>query len=385
LSKNKKISTHAYLVERLRELIKTKKTGERLENDRVLSEVFGVSRVTLRAAMLDLVKDGYVERKVGSGSYVLDKAARKFVAIALPDYVFTSNRDPFPNHAFLSLLDVLNHEGLPYKLFVFRWELHWPKQSHVENSGLAAALEKDEVLALININIGISGNWAQSILDRNIPVIGLTTDENTAYRVQARTVDSVRYAVRYLTNFGCSRIGLLSWSHPGRVNDTLNAFQDELSRMELAYYPEWVRSDVDPAHEALAWRAFRDIWGARTDEKPDALIVTDDRLFSGVTSTVLEAGIRVPRDLQIVTHWNKNSGFVCPFPVARYEIDPDLAGRMLYELVKSVLADPSMPPTVKYIEPEWFTEGQYDSVNDSYMKSISTRGTSSSKTPASGK
>ena len=46
------------------------KVGDRLPSEIELSKSFGVSRQTLRRAIDDLIKDGFIERKHGSGTYV---------------------------------------------------------------------------------------------------------------------------------------------------------------------------------------------------------------------------------------------------------------------------------------------------------------------------
>lgn len=46
------------------------KIGDRLPSERELSEVFGVSRMTLRQAIQTLADEGILERKIGSGTYI---------------------------------------------------------------------------------------------------------------------------------------------------------------------------------------------------------------------------------------------------------------------------------------------------------------------------
>jgi len=38
--------------------------------------------------------------------------------------------------------------------------------------------------------------------------------------------------------------------------------------------------------------------------RPDGLIVTDDNLIAGAAAGLAAAGLRVPRDIQVVAHWN---------------------------------------------------------------------------------
>src|SRR2546430_14221676 len=56
--------------QRVLELIDRLEVGEAIPPERRLSTDLGVSRLTLRAALDDLVRDGYLERRHGSGTFV---------------------------------------------------------------------------------------------------------------------------------------------------------------------------------------------------------------------------------------------------------------------------------------------------------------------------
>lgn len=59
----------AQVRDRLRELIDVKQPGELMPSERDLSEQFGVSRPTLRAAIDDLARDGLLIRQHGRGTF----------------------------------------------------------------------------------------------------------------------------------------------------------------------------------------------------------------------------------------------------------------------------------------------------------------------------
>src|SRR5919198_1012667 len=56
--------------QRVLELIDQLQVGEAIPSERRLSSELGVSRLTLRAALDDLVRDGYLVRRHGSGTFV---------------------------------------------------------------------------------------------------------------------------------------------------------------------------------------------------------------------------------------------------------------------------------------------------------------------------
>src|SRR6476619_4554327 len=56
--------------QRVLELIGQLQVGEAIPSERRLSSELGISRLTVRAALDDLVRDGYLERRQGSGTFV---------------------------------------------------------------------------------------------------------------------------------------------------------------------------------------------------------------------------------------------------------------------------------------------------------------------------
>lgn len=58
------------MVEMLEEKIRTMSPNEKLQSERELTQVYGVSRITVRLAMQELEKRGLVYKKHGKGTYV---------------------------------------------------------------------------------------------------------------------------------------------------------------------------------------------------------------------------------------------------------------------------------------------------------------------------
>ena len=63
------------------DLIEQHAVGDAIPSERQLSADFGVSRLTVRAALDDLVREGYLVRRHGSGTFVSEPfATRSFGA-----------------------------------------------------------------------------------------------------------------------------------------------------------------------------------------------------------------------------------------------------------------------------------------------------------------
>ena len=75
------VPLHHALRSRLRELIADARAGDRLPSERTLSERWGVARMTVRTATDALVAEGLVERRHGSGTYVLPQPFVRFLGL----------------------------------------------------------------------------------------------------------------------------------------------------------------------------------------------------------------------------------------------------------------------------------------------------------------
>lgn len=67
---------------RLAELVSTLPAGARLPSERELSSAWGVARMTLRKAVDQLVSDGKLERRPGSGTYAVQRAIMRTLGLS---------------------------------------------------------------------------------------------------------------------------------------------------------------------------------------------------------------------------------------------------------------------------------------------------------------
>src|SRR2546423_2037069 len=68
--------------QRVLELIDQLQVGQAIPSERRLSSELGISRLTVRAALDDLVRDGYLERRHGSGTFVSEPKIAQQLTLA---------------------------------------------------------------------------------------------------------------------------------------------------------------------------------------------------------------------------------------------------------------------------------------------------------------
>jgi DNA-binding LacI/PurR family transcriptional regulator len=317
--------------------------GSRLPSEGELAKRFGVSVPTIREALQRLVEGGLVERRRGSGTYVLARPApEKWVAVLMESDI----GQPFISYAhrsaFQQVRRLIAEAG-------FQTHGYLGFRSAGEEGDLTCAeflhdLRAGRVSAVVSIVARLPPTLREDLRRRGIPFIG---GGPGAPRAMADSSQLVRMGARHLIDCGRERLALLAWADPllfpAKPSIFVQAFQAELERAGLIFRPEWVREDLHPQWPGAGWEEFREIWQGA--EKPDGLLICDDVLAQDVTVAILEQGIRVPEQLMVVTHANRGSGVWYPFPVAKVEFDPDVLAQAIADMTVKQLRGEGTPDT----------------------------------------
>jgi DNA-binding LacI/PurR family transcriptional regulator len=339
---------HSQVADALRQDIMTiYQPGQKLEGEVKLAQRLGVSPLTLRQAFAVLVHEGLIERRNGSGTYVADDLERPYVAI----FTSTSSdlRDTdFQRRIFQICGSLVRERGYSVHLHVlpegFRAEEWSPFSRRISHGRVCGAL-------FIAIH---PGPLATVLAQKDVPYV--VTDEGFSHGVLIDSVPAVREGTRYLLERGCRRIALMQWCPYTTPTPEYEAFQAVLAEHHVPVHEKWIRRNVPLRASGAGWEQFREIWTAR-DEKPDGLLVLDDVLFAEVALGILDSHVKVPDQLQVVTHANKGSPITYPFPVTLLEVDPnEFAGAMTDLLIKLINKEPMETP-IKRLHPRLIPAG----------------------------
>jgi DNA-binding LacI/PurR family transcriptional regulator/DNA-binding transcriptional regulator YhcF (GntR family) len=305
-------SLHEKVTDHLRRDILATHPGMKLDSEAQLAAQFGVSVMTLRQAMSILAHEGLIERRQGSGTYVVDTRAKRHVAI------MSLAAEDLPDSSFQLRVENLLGPILQRRGYRFRFYVWMDTPEGIVCPDFVQEASQDRISGAVFV--AMHADPAMPILlKKKIPF--LLTTEIDPPGVAIDHAQMVRDGTRYLLDRGCRRIALMQWSQYQLDRLTRPAFNSVLAERGLKPDPSWIRTTVSPAIPGAGWEQFRNIWNARK-EKPDGLLVTDDVMFRDVAMGILGMGIRVPEQLQVVTHANKGAGISCPFPVATLEVDP---------------------------------------------------------------
>src|SRR5712691_11923029 len=103
--------------ERVLDLMEALAVGQTIPSERQLTQELGVSRLTIRAALDELVRDGYLDRRHGSGTYVTEpKIAQPLTLTSFSDDM--RRRGMTPGSRTLELTTTLAGARLAHRLGV---------------------------------------------------------------------------------------------------------------------------------------------------------------------------------------------------------------------------------------------------------------------------
>ena len=71
---------------------------------------------------------------------------------------------------------------------------------------------------------------------------------------------------------------------------------------------------------------------------PELLVFTDDYIAEGALYAMARAGVEIPRDVKVVTFYNKGFGLTCPLDFTRMEVDFEVAARAYTSFLVACLA-----------------------------------------------
>lgn len=284
--------------------------GAQLPTRAQIEQEFSASPVTVQHGFDMLQRDGFIQVHGRQGTFVVKHPPHLYhfgLVLAQSRGNYTTNRlmQCLLNEA--ALYDGAHHDGR-------RISLHFGVEDHVDNLAMCRLRDavRDHCLAgLIFPENPFSSRLASSSLGLapNLPRVTLLA-EPTDHFAAVNFAPLAGKALAYLAQRGCKRIAVLT----NLANEVdVEQFTCAIQQHGMTTRPYWIQS-VELAIAAAARRLVNLLFHAGQDERPDGFFITDDNLVEHAMGGLIAAGVRVPDDVQVVTH--------CNFPAAAPKVLP---------------------------------------------------------------
>ena len=291
------------------------KVGDVLPTTRGLADALGVSRIVTRAAMRELADAGLIDPKPSVGSVVLGRHGKLWRG----NILFVSRAKGWMYYANVFTATLRTRLVKAGWLFT-HVAVESGADGKVDVSELELQLTHPVTLAVVLFD----NPAAERVLSRS-GVSFVTIGDVPSCRLKG-CVGHVRYdrsAVAEEIVKAADGAGVKTAVQVGCVD-----FDDIGAALKVADIrtTKWTipipKDGIMPIAVSFAARDAFAAW-LREEELPDCIYFSDDYLCAGALAAFAEAGVRVPRDVRVVTWSNKGNGPVCARELTRAEMDPE--------------------------------------------------------------
>jgi DNA-binding transcriptional regulator YhcF (GntR family) len=321
--------------------------GERLPTHRELSEAMGVSSVTVFKALGQLASEGFVESQGRRGTFVCHNAPHLTdyaMAFHMPADADVWSYSPY-FRALVAEADRLSRSS-ERNVRVYYGIYHnatGPEvdrlRADVEAHRLAGVIVgTPPAAAAVAAAAAAGGGLRQS--DGLVRVgIGMNAPA-CAGRMIMSEGDSwapwIAQALRWLADRRRSRVAVIC--SEAQAASHVELFQKVIQDAGMQTRPSWIQS-TSPSRAPWC-RNLVHLLMERSDDRPDALLITDDVLVPAATAGLLDARIRMPDDLDVVAHANFPLPPMSVTPMRRLGFDIRLLVTRAIGLIDHLRADP---------------------------------------------
>lgn len=335
-------SRHQRIAVQLRQMLAdgNYRPGDRFPSQYELAERFKTSPLTAREAVAPLVEEGLLERRFGSGTFVLRTHIETFIGVCTAMDISHPALSPFFLHLIQGVRRSLEAKGHRTRFYTGHAAPFGAPPEHWEGADLPADLAARKLSGIAMI--GTDPNLSASVLaECGLPMVDAAGfDGQPMWDMQGE----VRRAAERLANLGCRRVACIAWGEPGKSPRSLATFARAAKARGLAVRDEWLAATRTTEQMGDGAAAFCELWDALR-EKPDGLYIQDDILYRDLAPHLLLQRIEIPEQLKIVSHINpRDTRPLLPTPLG-IGPDPHELGEVLAANLCARMADPQAPTT----------------------------------------
>jgi DNA-binding LacI/PurR family transcriptional regulator len=279
---------------------------------------FGSTAATVQHAMDLLLREGSIRINGRQATYVAEYPPHLFEHAM----VFTSLPEQKPWNRFFRMLatEAQRYRGTPEE--PRRISLHYGVDAHADNlegRKLASAVQARSLAGMILPENPFGTGLADAPCCRlpGVPRVAFAAvppSDNPALWGSISLASFHGKALDELARQGCRRIAVL-YGHPC-VPGTAERYAQAIAERGMRTQAFWLQSIPYQGPEC-GRQLVHLLFHPGQKERPDGLLIADDNLVEEALGGVVEAGVRVPSELRIVTHCNFPWPLASVVPVCR--------------------------------------------------------------------
>lgn len=264
--------------------------GKRLPTIRELRDRYGFSISTLDAALDELQREGRIDRRRGSGVYVLERNQRERMAMLFnPAFFYELGSSPFWSLLIREAERQTRESGASFHLCFVDPQLAAEVESEWSSpSGIPPALQEDFMRKRIawSISVGVGHPLTRWVEAQGVPLVSFAGPSQ--YIIQVASSRLLTEAFGLIHQSGARRVLVL-----GGAADTVPEHPDLDLQFALDMREESSKSPVTQGFAAAtSWPL---------SELPEAIVSIDDLLTSGFLLGLERRGVPIGKDVDVYT------------------------------------------------------------------------------------
>jgi GntR family transcriptional regulator of arabinose operon len=292
---------YQYLVTTLRDRIEGGRLspGERLPSINNLCAEYGVSSITVRTALKELVRSGHIESRARSGFFVRASSlpptpaltGDQVIALLVP---FRGSH-PFFGGIIAGAEDQCRRLG--YRLVVAA------SNDNLEQEGEQLRDLARLVAGVMVVPITLDGNYASYtlLLERSVPFVFVDCYVRHL-AVPVVTTDNEKggyLATQHLLSTGVQQVYLVSERPATSLEERIRGYRRALKEAGVPFEPSLLR-EGPLAGPASGYDLTRKLLQSTQIPKPFGIFAVHDGVAQGCLAALKEAGLSVPQDVRLV-------------------------------------------------------------------------------------
>lgn len=324
----------------------------RLPSTRALAQRFDTNIFTVQTAMQLLVREGWIARQHGKGTYVrgTQRRALKRVGIYCACDDLLRRGDEYRRNVCAELVAQLQRQGFEVRIWL---DPRPVKEKSKPWGELVEAAQQHAIQAMVAVHVHLPAvEWI-----RKLPLpLAFATGHPSPYRVSFDFAQFGNEAIRALHAQGCRSVGVITTIDPRLkpVEDSqqfFEAFLDAARNLGLEIRNDWMK--LGPAGLSgqemteFAAAAFRGLWA--TLPHPQGLVALVHNCAQGVIDAMTQDCPDAQKSLRVVFHSLDDPRLKAPFPATLLTSSPrEVAATLIHQIMRQVKGEPCAPFFLKF-------------------------------------
>ncbi|MCM8769344.1 MAG: GntR family transcriptional regulator [Candidatus Omnitrophica bacterium] len=263
------------------------RSGQLVPSERQMCRIFDVSHISVRQALVELTREGYLFRVPGKGTYVAESLSGwetkgQPIGVVIPS-TNGGLTSPFISDFLVGLKKVATKAGLDVLLYTDVEETYF----HPRKIG--------QLQGIILTEPHFSDKRITKLRKTGLPMVVVgRTEEEGVYTVDADHRRIFQMLTEYLLKLGHRQIGFINGPAVLTVSaDKLQGYQQALKKYRVSFDQKLVR--YGPFSEESGYQNAKKLLGYPIT----ALVCGDDFISVGALRAIREKKLRVPEDISL--------------------------------------------------------------------------------------